>query len=140
MPTIRQITMARNSFKNMSAQRPDVFIGVYEQLSSALPESDRHYNDSLYERAVTLDGIIALALLSLDHPPALYGSLHRLRRQYAHYGSWKDNYPILIELMVDSFAKASAEDWSLELAEAWRDVLELIAVRMLEGVTSQHVA
>lgn len=73
-------------------------------------------------------------------PPALNGSLHRLGQQYAHYGSWKDNYPILIELMVDNFAKASAKEWSHELADAWHDVLELTAIGMLEGVTSQHVA
>ncbi|SFJ37041.1 hypothetical protein [Celeribacter neptunius] len=140
MITIKQISMVRNSFRQLAPRRDEIFLGVYQRLANASPEFETLYGIDLGQRARTLDGIVELALLSLDHPTALFGTLHGLGRQYANYGSWRDTHDLLAEFLIDSFAEHSGESWTLEHSEAWRRVLQFIIQGMLDGAKSAAVA
>ena len=138
--TIQQITLVRNNFRRLAPVRVDALQEVYQRFAAMAPEFDGQYHTSLNDRGRTLDSIIELSLLSLDHPGALFATLHNLGREYANYGSWKDTHDLLTELIIDVFAERTGEDWTLELTDAWRKVLQFIAHGMLEGAKSRAVA
>ncbi|WP_434289120.1 hypothetical protein [Celeribacter sp. SCSIO 80788] len=140
MPSARQITLVRNNFRALSSQRPDLFISVYNRQLGEDPEAAAQYDGSLRQRARVLDGLIELALLSADHPTALFATLHKMGQDYAHYGSWREKHPFLIQQIIETFAEATGTPWTEELAEAWDEFLYFMADGMLEGVKSSHVA
>lgn len=138
--TIQQITLVRNNFRHLAPVRVDALQEVYKRFAAMAPEFDGQYHTSLNDRGRTLESIIELSLLSLDHPGALFATLHNLGREYANYGSWKDTYDLISELIIDVFAEHTGDAWTLEHAHAWRTVLHFIAKGMLEGAKSRAVA
>lgn len=140
MLTIQQITLVRNNFRRLAPVRVDALQEVYKRFAETAPEFDGQYHTSLTARGRTLESIIELSLLSLDHPGALFATLHNLGREYANYGSWQDSHDLIIDLIIDVFAEHTGEAWSLDHASAWRTVLHFIVKGMLEGAKSRAVA
>lgn len=140
MPSARQIALVRNNFRALSPKRPDIFIPVYDRQVGEDPKAAAQYDGSLCQRARVLDGLIELALLSADHPTALFATLHKMGQDYAHYGSWREKHPFLIGQIIKVFAEATDTHWTDELADAWEQFLYFMAEGMLEGVKSSHVA
>lgn len=140
MISIKKISMVRNSFRQLASMRETIFISVYKKLAESSLEFDGQYDADLPQRARILDGVIELALLSLDHPSALFGTLHSLGREYAGYGTWRDSHDLLAELIIIGFAEQLGESWTQEHSEAWREVLQFIVTGMLEGANTIRVA
>ncbi len=144
MPTPKQIAQVRNNFRALTQAREAIFLPVYEQLAAFAPEHDRKYDIPMLARAVRLENLFELSLLCMDHPTVLFGTLHRLGRDYAQYGSWMDAHELLTNLILNSLAQAtrelSANSWTEELAEAWRETLHVMVSGMIEGAKSHETA
>lgn len=134
MLTVKEISLVRNNFRKLSAVRDEIFIGVYERFALHEPKHDELYITSLRARANTLSTLVDIALLSMDHPDAMRGTLNQLGREYANYGTWRDTSPQLIEYTIVELAEHNGTAWTRELQDAWYKCLTLIAQGMLEGL------
>lgn len=140
MLTVKQISLVRNDFRRLASVRPEMFKRFYDRLFEIAPDTRDRYSADLTEEAIRVNGLLEIAFLSLDHPQAMFATLHTLGRDFSGFGIWEKKSDLVVELLVELFTEFGGEDWEKELELAWHSVLIFIAQGMKEGVTSNGAA
>ncbi|SDF31890.1 Hemoglobin-like flavoprotein [Celeribacter baekdonensis] len=137
MLAVKQISLVRNDFRRLAPARPEMFKWFYDRLFEIAPHTRDLYSESLTEESSRVNGLLEIAFLSLDHPQAMFATLHTLGRDFSGFGIWETKLHLVVDLLVEVFAEFGGEDWGSELEKAWHSVLIFIAQGMKEGVVAK---
>jgi hemoglobin-like flavoprotein len=67
--------------------------------------------------------------------PAIPAYLKILGERHQNWGIPREHYPKFREAMLSTLSRFHGHDWNAELAQQWKDAIDLASDKMLEGYT-----
>jgi len=117
-------TEVSNSFRRIKQHDRDVGVRFYRALFSAHPSLRELFPPDIAAQAAKFSAMLEAVVHNDTTGLAALGEQHRA------LGVSPEQYPIVAALLLDTLA-ASDDEWSDDVASAWRDALQHISNAML---------
>jgi len=103
-------------------------------LFETYPETKRLFGKiDMGKQGKKLLNSLILLVEGLRTPEILVPVLKDLGARHKGYGILSEYYPLMGEVLLDTFGKYLQEDWTPELAQAWLNIYTNVSNIMLEG-------
>ena len=129
--TPQTVSLVQHSFRKvvpMADTAADLF---YARVFALAPEARALFPDDMAAQKTKLMQMLATAVQNLHKPETVVPVVRDLG--HVGYGVAPAHYAIVGEALMDTLAQGLGEEWTPEIAEAWRETYETIAKVMLEG-------
>ena len=128
------IQRLESSFNQIRPQALEFSARFYQLLFQYYPELIPMF-EKVDQPAMEKKLIASLALIveNLRNPEELMLALKSLGARHAKIGAVREQYPMIGEILLITFAEYLGQDWTTELETAWLDAYNLIADMMLAG-------
>src|SRR5215208_1048187 len=133
--TDESIHRIHRSFVLLSTQMEQVTRGFYARLFEARPDVRPLFQVDLDAQRQHLAAALALVVRNLPMLDALEGALAQLGAGHAAVGVLPEHYPPVRDAMLGSISAALSRtgDWTAELGDDWRRLIDRISTLMLRG-------
>jgi hemoglobin-like flavoprotein len=91
------------------------------------------FPDDIEHQRKKLMQTLAWVVTDMDRPAQIVPALRELGRRHAEYGSKAEHYPLVRDTLIDAMARTAGADWNHEIAEDWRQSIDLIGRHMIAG-------
>jgi hemoglobin-like flavoprotein len=128
------LDLLRQSFRHLAPRLGEVSQRFYELLFARHPEVVPMFAATVPEvQRKKLEASLALCIGLAEEAEELDAMLLELGHAHAGYGAVPEQYPAVVDALVDALAEVSGPAWNAPLAAEWRAVLELVSARMIDG-------
>lgn len=129
-----KIELLEDSLDRIMPQAVDFSANFYATLFRHNPELKVLFkNTDAKAQEKKLVFSLAAIVENLRNPEVLAPALRSLGAQHFQVGTLEAHYPLVGQALLESFATYLGTGWTAELAAAWHEAYNLIAVTMLEG-------
>lgn len=129
-----QIELVETSFEKIKISGDEFVASFYENLFATYPETKRLFGKiDMDKQGKKLLNSLILLVEGLRTPETLIPVLKDLGARHKGYGILSEYYPLMGEVLLDTFGKYLQEDWTAEVAKAWLDIYTNVSNIMLEG-------
>ena len=108
----------------------------YKNLFIAAPEVEPLFKNNISEQAKKLMDVVQHAVDALNHFDQLIPTLHNLGKKHAAYGAKPEHFPVVRDVLIQTYKEIIGEMFTEEMAAAWFAVLNILAATMLEGAST----
>ncbi|SKB15430.1 Globin [Planktothrix sp. PCC 11201] len=134
LSTTAQIELVETSFEKIKPQAVEFVSSFYENLFEVYPETQRFFGKTdMDKQEKKLLNSLILLVEGLRTPEALIPVLKDLGARHKSYGIVTEYYPLVGEVLLQTFADYLQEDWTPEVAQAWLEIYTTTSQLMLEG-------
>jgi hemoglobin-like flavoprotein len=134
LSTITQIELVETSFEKIKPRAIEFVSSFYENLFQAYPETRYLFGKTdMNKQGKKLLNSLLLLVEGLRTPEELIPVLKDLGARHKGYGTVAEYYPLVGEVLLNTFAEYLQEDWTPEVAQAWLNIYEITSQLMLEG-------
>lgn len=133
MLTDEQVELIRASATAVAGaniKATDVF---YTNLFKAAPGVRPLFPESMFEQSEKLWQTIAKVVASADDLSAIQNELREMGARHVTYGAEPAHYAVVSEVLIQTLAILTPEDWTDDTQAAWQAALDAICSTMLEG-------
>jgi NAD(P)H-flavin reductase/hemoglobin-like flavoprotein len=114
--------------------RQDKLAGYfYARLFTSHPELRQMFPVTMDVQRSRLLGALVTAVQRFDEPDEIDGYLRALGRDHRKFAVEPDHYPMVKDALIAALRDFAGEQWCLVYEQAWSDVYDLIAARMIAG-------
>lgn len=132
--TSSHVQLIRKTFEDLVPHDPEmeVFFGdiFYRRLFSQHPELRPLFHIGMAEQAHRLMTMLRWMVEHLPDPAAFEAQVRALGERHVKYGVRPEHYGQVGEALIWVFQETLGEDFTDEVAEAWRDTFTLISTTM----------
>ena len=129
-----QIELLETSFQKIAPRGEDFVTAFYERLFRNYPQTKAFFaSTDMKEQRKKLLGALILVIQNLRKPEVLTSALKGLGHRHVAYGVRPEHYPIVGNILLETFADFHGDDWTPEYHDAWAQAYEVICSIMLEG-------
>jgi hemoglobin-like flavoprotein len=127
----RLILRLRVSLARLLGKGDELAKAFYAMLFERYPSVRPLFPADMAAQRVKLTEMLAWIATGLDHPDQTLPAIADLGRRHAGYGARPEHYPLVRDTLVEAMGRTAGADWDEELAEDWRQSIDLIARHML---------
>jgi hemoglobin-like flavoprotein len=138
--TQASMSRLRESYRGIAPRFGHVADRFYERLFAAEPSTRDLFRIDMTTQAGHLSAALALIVRNLSMLDALEGPLMELGAAHARVGVRPEHYPVACDALLASLGEAIGGNWSAELSNDWRALLDRIAGQMLAGTLPDESA
>ena len=129
-----QIEVLERSFAQLEPRLDEFGASFYQTLFSRYPEAEPLFaSTDMSQQQHKLTASLVLVVDNLRNPEKLANALQSLGARHVAYGTQAAHYPLVGEVLLDTFADCFGPDWTPELKQAWTDAYAAITQLMLAG-------
>ena len=129
--------LLEDSFDRIAPQATEFSAHFYETLFRHNPELEvlfKNTDQKSQEKKLVFS--LAAIVENLRSPEVLSPALQSLGAMHFEVGTLEEHYPLVGRALLESFATYLGEHWTKDVAAAWTDAYNEIALLMLEGAKS----
>jgi hemoglobin-like flavoprotein len=128
------IALIEASFEKIKPQAAEFSDYFYQLWLANNPEIEPMFEEvSLELQEKKLVASLALVVENLHNPDALTHALQSLGAYHVTKGTLAEHYPPVGQALLKTFEVFLGDDWTPELAQAWKGAYQMISDIMLEG-------
>jgi uncharacterized protein YjbI with pentapeptide repeats/hemoglobin-like flavoprotein len=128
------IELVETSFEKIKPRAGEFVSSFYQNLFETYPETKRLFSKTdMDKQEKKLLNSLILLVEGLRTPDALVPVLKDLGARHKGYGTLTEYYPLVGEILLNTFAEYLQADWTPEVAQAWLDIYTTVSNLMLEG-------
>ena len=105
----------------------------YKNLFEAAPAVKSLFSSNISEQAKKLMDVVQHAVEALDNFDKIVPTLHQLGKKHAAYGAKPEHFPIVRDVLIQTFKEIIGEEFTKEMEAAWFTVINILAATMLEA-------
>lgn len=135
-PDQRLILRLRVSLAGLLIRGDELAVNFYTLLFERHPALRPMFPTDMADQCVKLTGMLAFIISGLDRPEQTIEAIRALGRRHADYATKPEHYPLVRDTLIEAMEKTAAGKWDAELAEDWRQSMDLITRHMLAATTS----
>lgn len=126
-------SLLRASF-DLIAPRKDEFAEMfYQRLFAKYPSTRAFFaKTDMSRQARSLAGALALVVAGVEKEENLTPALQSLGKRHATYGVLSEHYPIVGEILLESFQDFLGPQWTPAYQEAWSEAYGVISKTMIQ--------
>jgi len=129
-----QIRLLEDSFAKIKPNAMEFSDCFHRHLFENHPEVEPMFEEvSLELQEKKLVASLALIVENLHNPDALSHALHGLGAYHVTKGTMTEHYPYVGQALLQAFEEFLGDDWTPEVADAWKSAYRTISDIMLEG-------
>lgn len=126
------IALIEESFAQLAPQAEKLAKMFYKELFSKYPAVKPLFkNTRIKEQEKKLVAALSTVVSSLRNPEILEKVLCDLGKKHIQYGAKPEHYQVVTSTLVDVMRKINAEQWTDEIENTWRQVLDRVASVMI---------
>jgi hemoglobin-like flavoprotein len=130
----RLILRLRVSLAGLLAKGDALSAAFYDDLFGRHPALRPLFPADMAAQRVKLTEMLAWIVSALDRPDKTLPAITDMGRRHVGYGAKPEHYPLVRDSLIVAMGKvAGPGGWDEELAEDWRQTINLIARHMLTG-------
>ena len=134
LSTTAQIELVETSFEKIKPRAVEFVASFYENLFETYPETQHLFGKTdMDKQGKKLLNSLILLVEGLRTPEALIPVLKDLGARHKGYGTITEHYPLVGEILLNTFADYLQEDWTPDVAQAWLEIYTNTSNLMLEG-------
>ncbi len=136
-----QIELVEQSFEGIKPQAEAFVASFYQNLFTAHPETEKLFakTDVIKQEKKFLNSLVLL-VESLRQPELLRQILTDLGSRHKEYGTLPKYYPLVGEVLLQTFSDYLQEDWTNEVQQAWLETYNTVTKMMLEGAKGTTIS
>jgi hemoglobin-like flavoprotein len=109
-------------------------VAFYERLFTRFPETRAFFAATdMFEQRKKLRETLALIVQHIRHPETLGSMLQELGQRHVTYGIRPEHYPLIGDVLLETFADFLGKHWTQEHHDAWVKGYEAVSRLMLQG-------
>ena len=109
-------------------------VAFYERLFTRFPETRAFFAATdMFEQRKKLQETLALIVQHIRHPETLSTMLEELGQRHVTYGIRPEHYPLVGEVLLETFADFLGKHWTQAHHDAWVNGYEAVSRLMLQG-------
>ena len=135
-----QIELLESSFKALAPRAEELTGRFYTRLFDGYPQLRPMFPEDLSGQKKKLAASLGLVVANLRKPDVLREALGALGVRHIAYGTKREHYPIVGEVLLASMAEIAGELWSPELEQAWADAYGAITSIIFEALDEHERA
>ncbi len=125
--------LLKDSWSLVEEQQDKLALHFYARLFLSNPALRDMFPVHMDVQRARLLGAIVTAVQSFDDPMRVDEYLRDLGRDHRKFSVEPDHYPIVKEALLDALRTYGGDRWNLQYDQAWRDVYDHIAAKMIAG-------
>ena len=134
IPVDQQLVLRlRLSLARLLAHGDTLATTFYALLFERYPSVRRMFPDDMGHQQKKLMQTLGWVVTHMDRPGEIVPALRELGRRQVEYGSKTEHYPLVRDTLIDAMARTAGGDWSFDIAEDWRQSIDLIGRHMMAG-------
>lgn len=130
-PDQRLILRLRVSLAHLLVHGDELAANFYSTLFHRYPKLRPMFPLDMTEQWAKLTEMLAWIVASLDNPERTLAGIADLGRRHSKYGLKPEHYPLFRDTLLETMAKAAGAEWDEEIAQDWRQSMDLITQHML---------
>jgi hemoglobin-like flavoprotein len=128
------IELIETSFEKIKPRAEEFVASFYHKLFETYPETKHLFGKTdMDKQGKKLLNSLILLVEGLRTPEMLEPVLKDLGARHKGYGTITEHYPLVGEILLNTFAEYLQQDWTPEVAKAWTDIYTTVSNLMLEG-------
>ena len=133
--------LLETSFQTIVLHGEAFVTAFYERLFTRFPETRAFFaaTDMSVQRK-KLQQSLAMIVEHMQHPEVLGGMLQELGQRHVTYGVRPEHYPLVGEVLLETFADFLGKNWTQAHHDAWVKGFEAVSSLMLQGTQEPPVA
>jgi hemoglobin-like flavoprotein len=128
-----QLRLLEDSFEKVKPHSLEFSNCFHRHLFESYPGVEELFTLSIEMMEKKLIASLALIVENLHNPDALTHALQGLGAYHVTKGTMTEHYPYVGQALLETFADFLGDDWTPEVAEAWKGAYQTISTIMLEG-------
>ena len=129
-----RIELVETSFEKIKPRAVEFVSSFYQNLFETYPETQRLFGKTdMDKQGKKLLNSLILLVEGLRTPELLVPILKDLGARHKGYGTVAEYYPLVGDILLQTFAEYLQEDWTPEVAQAWLEIYTTTSQLMLEG-------
>ncbi|WP_019507993.1 globin domain-containing protein [Pleurocapsa sp. PCC 7319] len=135
-----QIELVEQSFAKIEPQGSAFAASFYQNLFAAYPETQQLFaKTDIGKQEKKFINSLVLLVESLRQPEILKQILADLGSRHKQYGTLPQYYPLVGDILLQTFAEYLQQDWTDEVKQAWVTTYNTVTNMMLEGASGHTV-
>ena len=131
---IVQSELLETSFQAVVLHGEAFVTAFYERLFTRFPETRALFAATdMFEQRKKLQQSLALIVQHMEHPEALGSMLQELGQRHVTYGIRSEHYPLVGEVLLETFADFLGKHWTQAHHDAWVTGYAAVSRLMLQG-------
>jgi len=133
--------LLESSFQAIVLHGEAFVTAFYERLFTRFPETRAFFAATeMSEQRKKLQRTLAMIVEHIQHPEPLAGMLQELGQRHVTYGIRPEHYPLVGEVLLETFADFLGKHWTQAHHDAWVKGFEAVSSLMLQGTQEPPVA
>jgi hemoglobin-like flavoprotein len=133
--------LLESSFQAIVLHGEAFVTAFYERLFTRFPETRAFFAATdMFEQRKKLQRTLAMIVEHIQHPEPLAGMLQELGQRHVTYGIRPEHYPLVGEVLLETFADFLGKHWTQAHHDAWVKGFEAVSSLMLQGTQEPPVA
>ena len=136
-----QIELLETSFQAIAPRGQEFVTAFYERLFTRFPQTRVLFAATdMFEQRKKLQQSLALIVEHMQHPQVLGDMLKGLGQRHVTYGVRPEHYPLVGEVLLETFADFLGKHWTQAHHDAWVKGFEAVSSLMLQGTQEPPIA
>lgn len=131
--TARQKRLIKESLESVQEYSTALTKLFYGRLFELKPEVRSLFKTNIEDQSRKLLDMIVIIVEALDDFDALRPRLAELGRKHVTYGALPEHYEFIKKSLLWALGRALEMDFDAETKAAWNEMLDAVAITMLEG-------
>lgn len=131
--TPEQTRLVEDSFAKLGPVRTEMGIAFYDELFELAPDLRELFERDHAEQAMQFIQVLAYIVSNLRASEQLLPMVRDLGRRHASYGVVQAHYAPFRQALLATLQRRLQDQWTPELADAWRATFDTLAREMLAG-------
>jgi nitric oxide dioxygenase len=128
--TTDQVTLVKSSFASIGPAVDAVANQFYARLFALDPALRALFQSDMRAQRQRLIRMLAAIVDELDRPTLIVAEVVALGQRHVGYGVLAEHYAVVEQALLWALAQQLGEDWTEEVATAWRAAYTLLAATM----------
>ncbi|HTI15073.1 MAG TPA: globin family protein [Dictyobacter sp.] len=125
--------MLRASFDLVESDKDEFAATFYRRLFEKYPETQQFFaKTDMQQQARALASTLTVVVAGVEKGDNLVPALQSLGSRHKTYGVLPEHYPIVGEVLIETFQNVLGDNWTPAFQEAWVQAYEVIAQTMAQ--------
>ena len=128
------VALIEKTFALLAPKGPEIVADFYGRLFGKHPSLRALFrNTSPEKQQAHLLAALGFAVKNLRNPKVLSAALESMGARHNGYGAVEAHYPVVVDTMLESLAKAAGPLWSAQVSREWKTALTAVSQMMISG-------
>jgi hemoglobin-like flavoprotein len=131
--TPQHILLLQSSWKNIQPLAQEAGELFYRKLFASEPLIRHLFKSNLKEQATRLTAMLNYIISNLHRREVMARDINKLGQRHNAYGAQPEHYAVVNECLLVTMADGLGTAWTIELREAWQQLLTWLMEEMIRG-------